>query len=180
MKKIAFCVLLILISLFVFAENSNDFMKNEIQLKVGYFPYIETVVTALSTIGSEADRLLYLPSFSIEYLRYASSRIGFGGTITYGIPVYVAGIQNEAASYVSLQGTCRCIYLDKSKIKLFGEFGLGGEVLFNRKNNFIAPFVSYHLSPIGIWFGSDKIFGTTELTFGSEGSFATLGIGFRF
>ena len=68
-------------------------------------------------------------------------------------------------------------YMNKEKIKLYGEIGMGGELLLasDKEKDFMAPFFSGSIVPLGIWFGSDKFFGTTEITFGSEGSFLTLG-----
>ena len=70
--------------------------------------------------------------------------------------------------------------MNKEKIKLYGEIGVGGELLFTITNPILTGNLAFHASPIGIWFGSEKIFGTMELTIGTEGTFATLGIGTRF
>ena len=81
-----------------------------------------------------------------------------------------------------MQFKIRGIYFDKEKIKLYGELGFGGELLFSKieEEKFFLPFISESIVPFGIWFGSDKLFGTAELAWGSEGSVVTLGCGFRF
>ena len=69
------------------------------------------------------------------------------------------------------------------KIKLYGEVGLGAEVFYmmwEEPDYKFQPWISASVSPIGIWWGSDDLFGTAELTIGSEGTVATIGIGKRF
>lgn len=183
MKK---SILVLVLSLFVFstfAENFDESKKNEMQFKVGYFPYVESVVLALSTINNnQEERKDYmLPSITFEYLRYVTPKIGLGGSFSAGMPYLIKSSDTMIAAYFALQGDFRFIYMDEGSVKLYGELGAGGELLLNTKaNDFVAPLFSAHISPLGVWFGSEKFFGTVELTFGTEGSFATLGCGWRF
>ena len=188
MKKIFIFVCILCFFTFSLVAQDNLSQKveteeklNEIQFKIGMFPYIETLVCGLSTIGSTGNDII-LPSLTVQYLHYVTPRIGLGAAFTTGIPVAIIGEDNLALIYTALQLKFRGIYMNKEKIKLYGEVGMGGELLLasDKEKDFMSPFFSGSIVPLGIWFGSDKFFGTTEITFGSEGSFLTLGCGFRF
>ena len=163
MKKNLFISLLLIMCFSVFANEPQDqnFKKNEIQLKTGIFPYVESVISA-------------------EYLRYINPKNGIGATFTIGTPYGNFSSGSLNITFAALQFTYRGIYMNKEKIKLYGEIGVGGELLFTITNPMFNGNFAFHASPIGIWFGSEKIFGTMELTIGTEGTFATLGIGTRF
>ena len=47
MKKSILVLVLSLFAFSTFAENFDESKKNEMQFKVGYFPYVESVVLAL-------------------------------------------------------------------------------------------------------------------------------------
>lgn len=155
--------------------------KNELHFKMGMFPYTESIVGSLASIGNTGDSFA-LPVFSVQYLYYVDPPVGLGASFSTGVPIVVTGEYNTSIMYTSLQFKIRGIYFDKEKIKLYGELGLGGELLFSKieEEKFLAPFISGSIVPFGIWFGSEKIFGTTELSFGSEGTILTVGCGFRF
>ena len=155
--------------------------KNELQFKIGMFPYTESLIGALIGIGGSGE-FIYLPSLSVQYLYYVDPQVGIGASFSVGAPVISTGEYFSNIIYTSLQFKIRGIYFDKEKIKLYGELGLGGELLFSKieEEKFLAPFISGSIVPFGIWFGSEKIFGTTELSFGSEGTILTVGCGFRF
>lgn len=155
--------------------------KNELQFKIGMFPYTESLIGALIGIGGSGE-FIYLPSLSVQYLYYVDPQVGIGASFSVGAPVISTGEYFSNIIYTSLQFKIRGIYFDKEKIKLYGELGLGGELLFSKieEEKFFSPFISGSIVPFGIWFGSEKIFGTTELSFGSEGTILTVGCGFRF
>lgn len=155
--------------------------KNELQLKVGMLPYAESIIGALASIGNSGDSFA-LPVLSAQYLHYVKPRIAIGTTFSTGVPIVVTGEYQSSIMYTSLQFKFRGIYTDNEKVKLYGELGFGGELLFSliKENEFFSPFISGSIVPFGIWFGSEKIFGTTELSFGSEGTILTVGCGFRF
>ena len=165
-------------------EEKNEVLstnKNELQFKMGMLPYAESIVGALASIGNSGDDFS-LPVLSAQYLHYVKPRIAIGTTFTTGVPIVVTGEYKSSIMFTSLQFKFRGIYSDKEKIKLYGELGLGGELLFSiiKENVFFSPFVSGSLVPLGIWFGSDELFGTAELTIGSEGTLLTVGCGFRY
>lgn len=184
MKKSLVLVLALFFSFTVIAqENSNSVEKpesnlHEISFKIGMVPYVETVVGALACIGTDGN-IYHLPSVSAQYLYYVDSSVGLGGALTFGSPVCCIGPESLAFFYTALQVKLRVLYLNKEKIKLYGDLGAGGELLFANNNDFMAPFFSASISPLGIWFGSDKFFGTTEICFGSEGIILNAGCGFR-
>ena len=155
--------------------------KNELQFKIGMFPYTESLIGALIGIGGSGE-FIYLPSLSVQYLYYVDHQVGIGASFSVGAHVISTGEYFSNIIYTSLQFKIRGIYFDKEKIKLYGELGLGGELLFSKieEEKFFSPFISGSIVPFGIWFGSEKIFGTTELSFGSEGTILTVGCGFRF
>ena len=155
--------------------------KNELQFKIGMFPYTESLIGALIGIGGSGE-FIYLPSLSVQYLYYVDPQVGIGASFSVGAPVISTGEYFSNIIYTSLQFKIRGIYFDKEKIKLYGELGLGGELLFSKieEEKFLAPFISGSIVPFGIWFGSDELFGTAELSFGSEGTILTVGCGFRF
>ena len=176
MKKTLAIFLLALMTFSVFA---NEEPKNEFQVKMGLFPYIESIICAFGQINNEGEETM-LPVITAEYLRYVNSRNGIGFSFTYGTPYATFGEGNSNISYAALGFTYRGIYMNKENVKLYGELGVGGELLFSIKNPMCQPLWSFHVSPLGIWFGSEKCFGTAEITFGSEGLATTLGIGTRF
>lgn len=67
----------------------------------------------------------------------------------------------------------------KEKIRLFGELGFGFSGLIARNRFNPMPFAG-KFTPIGIMFGSKDIFGSAELSLGSEGSTLVVGCGWRF
>ena len=69
--------------------------------------------------------------------------------------------------------------LKKEKIRLFGELGFGFSGLIARNRFNPMPFAG-KFTPIGIMFGSKDIFGSAELSLGSEGSTLVVGCGWRF
>ena len=155
--------------------------KNELQLKVGMLPYAESIIGALASIGNSGDSFA-LPVLSAQYLHYVKPRIAIGTTFSTGVPIVVTGEYQSSIMYTSLQFKFRGIYTDNEKVKLYGELGFGGELLFSliKENEFFAPFFSGSFVPLGLWFGSDEFFGTAELSIGSEGSVFTVGCGFRY
>ena len=189
MKKIIIFLCIFFVCCFsVFAQNQLEEQtetlpidKNELQFKIGMFPYTESLIGALIGIGGSGE-FIYLPSLSVQYLYYVDPQVGIGASFSVGAPVISTGEYFSNIIYTSLQFKIRGIYFDKEKIKLYGELGLGGELLFSKieEEKFFSPFISGSIVPFGIWFGSEKIFGTTELSFGSEGTILTVGCGFRF
>lgn len=142
-------------------ESKNSRQK-EIQLKFGMMPLTELVLYAFTDHNPS-----YMPLFPVvtgEYLYYLNPNIGIGCSLSIW-----------SAIFISARFSYRRIYMNKEKIKLYGEFGIGAELLL-----FTFPWFSASVSPIGIWWGSDDLFGTAELTIGSEGTLATIGIGKRF
>ena len=138
-------------------ESKNSRQK-EIQLKFGMMPFPELVLCA----GTPS--LLFFPVVTGEYLYYLNPNIGIGCSLSIW-----------SAISISARFSYRRIYMNKENIKLYGEFGIGAGLLL-----FEIPSFSASVSPIGIWWGSDDLFGTAELTIGSEGTVATIGIGKRF
>ena len=189
LKKIIIFLCIFFVCCFsVFAQNQLEEQtetlpidKNELQFKIGMFPYTESLIGALIGIGGSGE-FIYLPSLSVQYLYYVDHQVGIGASFSVGAPVISTGEYFSNIIYTSLQFKIRGIYFDKEKIKLYGELGLGGELLFSKieEEKFFSPFISGSIVPFGIWFGSEKIFGTTELSFGSEGTILTVGCGFRF
>ena len=155
--------------------------KNELHFKIGMFPYTESIIVALANMETSGD-FIYTPSVSVQYLRYIKPRIGIGTTFSTGLPIIAIDENKTDIMYTALQFKFRGIYFDKENIKLYGEVGFGGELLFSitKEREVLAPFYAGSIVPLGIWFGSDNLFGTAELTFGSEGSILTIGCGFKF
>lgn len=184
MKKTLAILFFVIMFLSAFANEGNSLQSenpknNEIQVKLGMFPYIESVIAVFGQINNEGEPFL-LPVISVEYLRYVNQRNGIGGTFTLGTPYASFRSGNSNLTYAAFQITHRRIYMNKEHVKLYGDIGLGGELIFSITNKDMSPLFAFHVSPIGIWFGSDKLFGTAEITWGSEGSFASIGIGTRF
>lgn len=141
-------------------ESKNSRQK-EIQLKFGMIPLTELVLCA----GAHPHpSMVFFPVVTGEYLYYLNPNIGIGCSLSIWSSIFI-----------SARFSYRGIYMNKENIKLYGEFGIGAELLF-----FTIPWFSASVSPIGIWWGSDDFFGTAELTIGSEGTVATIGIGKRF
>lgn len=185
MKKFILVIMLILCISSLFATESEQISKkNELSFKVGYLSPVEYIVLGLSTISHAVDedtKDFSLPSLSVEYLYYVNNNIGLGGTFTYGIPALCVGeTSTSMGQFVALQGTFRVNYANLNKVKLYGELGLGAELLINPRIDLCRPFFAAHFSPIGILFGTEKFFGTIECTLGTEGCCATAGCGFRF
>ena len=189
LKKIIIALCMIFICCFTVLaqdqlEQKNEILsanKNELQLKLGMFPFTESIIGALASMGNSGDSI-YLPALSVQYLHYVNPRIGIGSTFSTGVPVIITGEYKSSIMYTSLQFKFRGIYADKEKIKFYGEVGLGGELFFSliRENEFFAPFISGSFVPFGVWFGSDELFGTAEVAWGSEGTLFTVGCGFRY
>jgi hypothetical protein len=170
-------------TLSVLAQNNENLSanKNELQIKLGMIPYTESIIVALANMETSGD-FIYTPSVSVQYLHYIKPRIGIGTTFSTGLPIIAIDENKTDIMYTALQFKFRGIYFDKENIKLYGEVGFGGELLFSitKEREVLAPFYAGSIVPLGIWFGSDNLFGTAELTFGSEGSILTIGCGFKF
>ena len=180
MKKKLAIILFFFMAVGIFANESVESKKNEIQVKMGMFPYFESVISALVHMN-DVGSIILMPVFTAEYLNYLNSKNGIGTSLTIGSPL----VSFEASDYNTIYvGACfkyRRIYMETEKIKLYGEVGLGAEILCVIKaEEKFQPFFAASISPIGIWWGADDLFGTAELTIGSEGTVATIGIGKRF
>ena len=149
-------------------ESKNSRQK-EIQLKFGMMPLPELFLCATA---HPHPSMLLSPVVTGEYLYYLNPNNGIGCSLSIW-----------SAISISARFSYRRIYMNKENIKLYGEFGvgLGAEILCVIKaEEKFQPWFSASVSPIGIWWGSDDLFGTAELTIGSEGTVATIGIGKRF
>ena len=161
MKKKFAIILCFFMAIGSFANESVESKKNEIQLKFGMMPLNELVLYAFA---HPDPSMPLFPVVTGEYLYYLNPNIGIGCSLSIW-----------SAISISARFSYRRIYMNKENIKLYGEFGIGAELLL-----LAVPWFSASVSPIGIWWGSDDLFGTAELTIGSEGTVATIGIGKRF
>lgn len=180
MKKKLAIILCFFMAVGIFANESVESKKNEIQVKMGMFPYFESVFSALVHMN-DVGSIILMPVFTAEYLNYLNSKNGIGASLTIGSPLVSFEASDYNTIYVGASFKYRRIYMETEKIKLYGEVGLGAEILCVIKaEEKFQPFFAASVSPIGIWWGSDDLFGTAELTIGSEGTVATIGIGKRF
>lgn len=180
MKKKLAIILCFFMAVGIFANESVESKKNEIQVKMGMFPYFESVISSLVHMN-DVGSIIPMPVFTVEYLNYLNSKNGIGASLTIGSPLVSFEASDYNTIYVGASFKYRGIYMETEKIKLYGEVGLGAEILCVPKaEEKFQPFFSASVSPIGIWWGSDDLFGTVELTIGSEGTYATIGIGKRF
>ena len=197
-KAIGIILVFLLLANFVFTQTEENIQKkNEIQIKVGALPALElflgTFVSAFTAIGDAIDNKdneqenFTLPTISVEYFRRLDTRNAIGASVSWGTPTYnISTSENEkksnGISYVSAMFKYRYSYLVKDSFYLFGGLGLGAEAIysFGAETDSVIPCVALQGTPIGIGFGSDRFFGTAELTIGSEGSILTLGGGIRF
>lgn len=187
MKKIiALCVLLLSLPV-LFAQESEQTenvvseSKNEIQFDIGMFPFIESIIGEINGLFKSSSADIPLPTINIQYLRYLDSHNALGGTFSFGVPkIRVTEDENFCSLYGAIMAKYRGIYMDKKNIKLYGDIGLGFELFYFANNEKFSPSFAANIVPLGIWFGSNKFFGTAELSLGTEGSIATLGCGFRF
>lgn len=182
MKKKLAIILCFFMAVGIFANESVESKKNEIQVKMGMFPYFESVFSALVHMN-DSGAIIPMPVFTVEYLNYLNSKNGIGASLTIGSPLVSFEASDYNTIYVGASFKYRRIYMETEKIKLYGEVGLGAEVFYmmwEEPDYKFQPWISASVSPIGIWWGSDDLFGTAELTIGSEGTVATIGIGKRF
>jgi hypothetical protein len=180
MKKKLAIILCFFMAVGIFANESVESKKNEIQVKMGMFPYFESVFSALVHMN-DSGAIIPMPVFTAEYLNYLNSKNGIGASLTIGSPLVSFEASDYNTIYVGASFKYRRIYIETEKIKLYGEVGLGAEILcVTKAEEKFQPFFSASVSPIGIWWGTDDLFGTAELTIGSEGTLATIGIGKRF
>lgn len=180
MKKKLAIILCFFMAVGIFANESVESKKNEIQVKMGMYPYFESVFSALVHMN-DSGAIIPMPVFTVEYLNYLNSKNGIGASLTFGSPLVSFEASDYNTIYVGASFKYRRIYMETEKIKLYGEVGLGAEILCVIKaEEKFQPFFSASVSPIGIWWGADDLFGTAELTIGSEGTVATIGIGKRF
>jgi len=181
MKKFIMIIMLMVCFCSLFATEKLSPKNNELSFKIGVFPYIETVMTSLLVLGHKnvTDTLL-LPIVTTKFLHYVNPYHAFGGALTLGSPVASYGESIGIIPCFSLQGIYQGIYLNKEKIKLYGELALGFELFFDIPTKSLAPFFAAYVAPIGIWFGSEKFLGTAELGIGTQGTGILLGCGFRF
>ncbi|AEE17418.1 hypothetical protein Trebr_2003 [Treponema brennaborense DSM 12168] len=171
--------------------------QNEIQLKIGMFPAVESVVGLTVEVSnlffgslfksSEIfDTTVYtIPVFSVEYLHNITERHAIGTTVTYGIPFYGqtqgASSENVLLQYVAATFKYRYTYWQNAAVRLYGATSLGCEIFFETPlRGTVFPFVAFQEVPIGIQFGGKTMFGTAEIGAGSEGSFLVLGAGMKF
>ena len=185
MKKFFAVFVCIFIVCGVFAEEpvkieSYEYKQDEILFKVGMVPYLETIYSCLVHMH-DSEPLIPFPVLTSEYLHYVNPKNAIGSSLTLGCPVVGFSKSDWNTIYSSLRFTYRRIYKSKEKIKLYGEVGMGAELFYviGDRESF-TPFVSAAISPFGILFDYENHFFTTELTFGSEGSFVTVGFGKRF
>ena len=161
MKKKFAIILCLFMAIRSFANESVESKKNEIQLKFGMMPLNELVLYAFA---HPDPSMPLFPVVTGEYLYYLNPNNGIGCSLSIWSLISI-----------SARFSYRRIYMNKENIKLYGEVGIGAELLL-----LAVPWFSASVSPIGIWWGSDDLFGTAELTIGSEGNVATIGIGKRF
>ena len=180
MKKIFLCVICFCMLFSLFAQEGETYKVNEFQGKLGMVPYFETVYSSLVGMYNTKP-FIPLPVVTLEYLHYLNSKNALGTSFSIGAPLVSFSSDDWNAFHAGLRFTYRRIYFAKEKIKLFGEIGLGAELFYmTGDSEKFQPWFSACVSPLGLWFGSDNLFGTAELAFGSEGSLLTLGLGKRF
>lgn len=149
---------------------------NELNIQIGYFPYYETVLHGLLTFGTDGF-FIPLPAITVDYLRNLNSKNAIGVSSTFVYPFIYVGGEHASFGNISTRFLYRRIYSSWEKIKLYGSAALGLELIFASISSYVIPFFSYSVSPIGMWFGSEDLFGTAELTMGTKGTALTLGIG---
>lgn len=200
-KTVGLIITLCLLSNFIFANTDDEIQrKNELQIKVGALPAVEmligTLVSAFSAIGeSIADdggnlETHTLPTISLEYMHRLDDINAIGASVSWGTPAYNViekpeGKEKKGISYVSAMFKYRASYVTRENFYLYGGLGIGAEVLYSfgleaEAENSLVPCVAIQGTPVGIWFGGDRVFGTLELSIGSEGSGFILGGGIRF
>lgn len=163
-------------------ENISALPQNEIELKVGYFPFPEAFVGAFTGIAIGANAKTYsIPSFTFQYLRFLNEKNALGVSFTFGTPYIFVGDETKSDfSYAAIQAKYRGFYLRNKTVALFGEVSLGANVLMQYPPMNATPFFAYQVVPFGIEFGGEKLYASTSIGVGSEGSALTLGIGYRF
>ena len=98
--------------------------------------------------------------------------------------IYDLEYEKSLILYGAIMAKYRRIYKNSENAKLYGDIGLGFELyylLVGKDFELIPiPMLAANIVPLGMWFGFNKFFGTIEFSVGTEGSFVTLGCGFRF
>ena len=193
MKKVLFSAVIFCMSSLLFAQNSEEKAK-EILFRVGEFPLLESFYATfvkgdpglISKDELSETKVLYLPTLSLDYMYYKFSEknFGLGFSVGFGIPEWRKKTSENVIEYdvtyqLTILAKTRYIMLKKEKIRLFGELGFGFSGLIARNRFNPMPFAG-KFTPIGIMFGSKDIFGSAELSLGSEGSTLVVGCGWRF
>lgn len=193
MKKVLFSVVIFFMSSLLFAQNSEEKAK-EILFRAGDFPLLESfyvpfIKEDLGVISKDKlpkTKVLYLPTLSLDYMYYnfSEKNLGLGFSVGFGIPEWRKKTSENVIEYdvtyqLTILAKTRYIMLKKEKIRLFGELGLGFS-WFIARNRFNPMLYAGKFTPIGIMFGSKDIFGSAELSLGSEGSTLVVGCGWRF
>lgn len=197
MKKYIITFILLLSFSFIFAQESvqteNAVVepkvmepKNEIQFDIGMYPCIETLACVIGGFFCPIfEGCIALPTINIQYLRYLNSYNALGTTFSFGVPmIYDLEYEKSLILYGAIMAKYRRIYKNSENAKLYGDIGLGFELyylLVGKDFELIPiPMLAANIVPLGMWFGFNKFFGTIEFSVGTEGSFVTLGCGFRF
>ena len=75
MKKKLAIILCFFMAVGIFANESVESKKNEIQVKMGMFPYFESVFSALVHMN-DSGAIIPMPVFTAEYLNYLNPQNG--------------------------------------------------------------------------------------------------------
>jgi hypothetical protein len=163
-------------------ENIYVLPKNEIELKIGYFPFPESIVGAFTGISVGGNpKTFSIPSFTFQYLRFLNEKNALGASFTFGTPFIFVGDETKSSfSYAALQAKYKGFYLRNKTLALFGEISIGADILMQYPPMYATPFFAYQIIPFGIEFGGENLYASTSIGVGSEGSVLILGIGYRF
>lgn len=158
--------------------------ENELSFKAGVLPTIGFWTAMVPTLIYGIPRSLsynpFFPALTVQYIRDTDSIFDHGGAATYNIPVMYWDGAVEL-HVLSLLYNLRITYRERGSLRTYAKLGVGLDlVLVTSAWPYVGPILAVSLVPFGVQFGGRKVFGTAELSFGSEGTLLTLGAGLRF
>ncbi len=201
--KIKYCltILLSILPIIGFAKN-NKIHKNEVVLSISAYPtlaaskefnrYIDPKNEALDlqqTYEQSHTNVNFLPYVAVEYSYRIKDWLHVGSNqgllrVTADVydPLKASIIGQKKYTQISVLPHVRFTYLPKEHFKVYSTISLGCNYTFGENlGQKVSKFnIAYELVPIGLSFGGEQIYGTSELVIGSTVLGLRLGLGFRF
>lgn len=187
-----FLLLLALLAGFLLPARAQDF-RHEVNLSAGFMPRIYLEIENapgysgdLASIYEPRVQAEGMPLFGVDYAYAVLRWLKLGGemdfTHIHGLTreLYRNTVVNEFSRYaVYLMPQAKVFAVDIPHFKVYAKLALGMNL--NLGTALVDPVqLAWSVTPLGLQWAGDRVFGTLELTNGNVLQGVRLGVGFRF